>query len=174
MMLGRTELGRLSRFFKLRFAILSLALLGAVGIWLVLADCRDGSAVTARAHAPAQGSGADARGANDRLTAEAITAEQPTPLDKLRISSQTWRRGGLGSNALITFTIRNNNDYAVKDIEIACAFARGDGSHLTDRTRLLPGTIDMRSRKIFAHLHVGFVNINANRAKCAVVSASRA
>ena len=32
----------------------------------------------------------------------------------------------------MTFTLRNGNDYAVKDIEIACAFARRDGSHLTE------------------------------------------
>jgi hypothetical protein len=37
------------------------------------------------------------------------------PVDGLKISSQSWRRGGPGSKALITFTLRNNNDYAVKD-----------------------------------------------------------
>ena len=95
------------------------------------------------------------------------------PVNGLKISSQSWRRGGLGSKALVTFTLRNNNGYAVKDVEIACAFARKDGSHLTDRTRLVPGTVEMKSRKTFARLHVGFVNINANKAKCALVAANR-
>ena len=108
-----------------------------------------------------------------RYTAEAITPEQPAPVDGLKISSQSWRRGGLGSNALVTFTLRNNNDYAVKDVEIACAFARKDGSHLTDRSRVIPGTVRMKSRKTFARLHVGFVNVNANKAKCALVAANR-
>jgi type IV pilus biogenesis protein CpaD/CtpE len=103
---------------------------------------------------------------------EAITPEEPAPVDGLRISSQSWRRGGLGSKALITFTLRNGNEYAVKDIEIACAFARRDGSHLTDRTRMIHDTVNMKSRKTFARLHVGFVNINANKAKCALVAAS--
>ena len=102
----------------------------------------------------------------------AAPAEAP-PVDGLKISSQSWRRGGLGSNALVTFTLRNNNDYAVKDVEIACAFARRDGSHLTDRTRVVPGTVQMKSRKTFARLHVGFVNVNANKAKCALVAANR-
>jgi hypothetical protein len=95
------------------------------------------------------------------------------PVNGLKISSQSWRRGGLGSKALVTFTLRNNNGFAVKDVEIACAFARKDGSHLTDRTRLVPGTVEMKSRKTFARLHVGFVNINANKAKCALVAANR-
>lgn len=102
----------------------------------------------------------------------AAPAEAP-PVNGLKISSQSWRRGGLGSNALVTFTLRNNNDYAVKDVEIACAFARRDGSHLTDRTRVVPGTVQMKSRKTFARLHVGFVNVNANKAKCALVAANR-
>jgi len=99
---------------------------------------------------------------------------EDAPVNGLKISSQSWRRGGLGSLAIITFTLRNDNDYAVKDIEIACAFSRGDGSHLTDRKRVLPDTVDMKSRKTFAGLHIGFVNIYANKAKCAPVAASRA
>ena len=98
---------------------------------------------------------------------------EASPLDGLKISSQHWRRGGLGSKALVTFTLRNNNDYAVKDIEIACAFNRRDGSHLTDRTRLIADTVNMKSRRTFARMHVGYININASQAKCSLVAANR-
>src|ERR1700761_6089352 len=91
----------------------------------------------------------------------------------LSISSQRWRRGGLGSNALVSFTLRNGNDYAVKDIEISCAFSRRDGSHLTDRTRVVHDVVKTRGRKSIAQWHIGFVNVNADRAKCMPVSASR-
>jgi hypothetical protein len=103
---------------------------------------------------------------------ETVTAERP-PLDGLKIASQSWRRGGLGSKALVTLTLRNANDYPVKDIEIACAFARRDGSHLTDRKRVISDTINQKSRKTYAAMLVGFVNINANKAKCSLVTASR-
>jgi hypothetical protein len=106
------------------------------------------------------------------VTGEAIVPEEATPIDRLKISSQSWRRGGLGSKALITFTLRNSNDYAVKDIEIACAFSRRDGSHLTDRSRMIHDIVNMKSRKTFAGIHVGFVNINASKARCALVAAS--
>ena len=106
--------------------------------------------------------------------AEAITPVETAPVDGLKISSQSWRRGGLGSKALVTFTLRNGNDYPVKDIELACSFARRDGSHLTDRKRMIHDTVNMRSRKTFARLHVGFVNINADQAKCSLVAASHA
>jgi hypothetical protein len=107
--------------------------------------------------------------------ADAVTPEemgpQPAPVDGLKISSQFWRRGGLGSNAQVTFTLRNSNDYPVRDIEIFCAFTRRDGSHLTDRKRLIRDTVDMKSRKTFARMHIGFVNINADKAKCSLVTA---
>jgi hypothetical protein len=110
----------------------------------------------------------------DPLTSEAIVPAQPAPVDRLTISSQSWRRGGLGSNALVTLTLRNENGYAVKNVELACAFLRPDGSHLTDRSRVIPDVINMKSRKTFVRLHVGFVNVNAARAKCSPVSASHA
>jgi hypothetical protein len=104
---------------------------------------------------------------------EANTPVETPPVGGLKISSQSWRRGGLGSNALVTFTLRNANDYAVRDIEISCAFVRRDGRHLTDRTRTIHDTVNMKSRRTFARMHVGFVNINADKAKCSLVTASR-
>jgi hypothetical protein len=103
-----------------------------------------------------------------------MAAQTPAELDHLRISSQTWRRGGLGSRALITFTLRNDNDYAVKDVEILCSFTRRDGSHLTDRRRVLPETVNMKSRKTFARVPIGFVNVNASQANCSLAAARRA
>ena len=105
------------------------------------------------------------------LTSEATGPQQSASVDGLNISSQSWRRGGLGSIALVTLTLRNDNDYAVKDIEISCAFNRSDGGHLTDRTRLIHETVNMKSRKTFARLHVGFVNVNATIVQCSVVAA---
>ena len=89
------------------------------------------------------------------------------------MTSQSWRRGGLGSKALVTFTLSNANEFAVKDIEIACSFARRDGSHVTDRRRVIADTVNMRSRKRYAGMLIGFVNVNANKARCSVVTASR-
>jgi hypothetical protein len=107
----------------------------------------------------------------DPAISEAIVPEQPSPVDRMKIASQSWRRGGLGSNALVTMTLRNDNSYAVKNVDISCAFLRPDGSHLTDRSRVITDVINMKSRKTFARLHVGFVNVNAAKAKCSLVAA---
>jgi hypothetical protein len=100
-------------------------------------------------------------------------APVPAPVDGLKISSQSWRRGGLGSKALITFTLRNDNDYAVGDIGLLCSFSRRDGSPVTERRQTIRDTVQMKSRKTFARVHVGFVNVTAEQAKCSLLTASR-
>jgi hypothetical protein len=130
------------------------------------------AAVPEPAPSPAAGSAQDVA-LPPPAPVETTAPVETAAVDGLRISSQSWRRGGLGSKALVTFTLRNGNDYAVKDIGISCAFTRRDGSHLTDRRRMIHETVNTRSRKTFARMHVGFVNVNADRAKCSVVTASR-
>lgn len=148
------------------------AIIVGCGVWMLLPLSRGNSTepvkpelATAETVPSGVAAPTPAAEAQARATAE---------LDRLRISSQTWRRGGLGSKALVTFTLRNDNDYAVKDVEIICAFARRDGSHLTDRSRVLADTVGMKSRRTFARIPVGFVNVNADQAKCSLVAARRA
>jgi hypothetical protein len=108
------------------------------------------------------------------VVAAAAPAAQPLLVTGMKIASQSWRRGGLGSNALFNFTLRNTNDYAVGDIQVACIFTRRDGSSLTERKRVIPdAVVNTKSRKTFARVHIGFVNVNADKAKCALVAASR-
>ena len=166
---------------QLRTAVgwLPIAVIVAAAAWLLLSHVLEPAAGPTRL-AAAQAKpgvvsstvGLAKEASFDPLTSEAIVPGQPAPVDRLTISSQSWRRGGLGSNALVTLTLRNENGYAVKDVELACAFSRPDGSHLTDRSRVIPDVINMKSRKTFVRLHVGFVNVNAAKAKCSPVSAN--
>lgn len=148
------------------------AIIVGCGIWMLLPVSRGNSAEPVRSDVAA----VETAPSRDAVAVSpASEAQIPTmaELGRIRISSQTWRRGGLGSKALVTLTLRNDNDYAVKDVEIVCAFARRDGSHLTDRTRVLADPVSMKSRKTFARIRVGFVNVNADQAKCSLVAARR-
>ena len=140
---------------------------------LTAAAAPEPAAAVATAPTPTASTPDDASLYPDTAPLQAAAPQETVVTDGLSISSQHWRRGGLGSNALVTFTLRNSNDFAVKDIEISCAFSRRDGSHLTDRTRVIHDTVKMKGRKSFARMHVGFVNVNADRAKCTPVSATR-
>ncbi len=175
----RIELDRLTDIKHVRPGLIGSAiLLAGLGVWLWSgypgnpAKSEPVRLVTATAEPVSPATPVTAR-EESSFSDPAITPDEPVPVDGLKISSQSWRRGGLGSNAQVTFTLRNGNDYAVRDIEISCAFTRRDGSHLTDRTRMIPDIVNMKSRRTFARMHVGYVNINASRAKCALVAASR-
>jgi hypothetical protein len=166
--------------------VLPAIAIAGCAIWLMLPQASDAeghSTATSPevARVTQDTSGQDISGNGDSTGVHATLSGAPpetvapvlSPLDGLKIISQSWRRGGLGSKALVTFTLRNANDYAVRDIEIACTFVRRDGSHLTDRRRIIPDTVNMKSRKRYAGMLVGFINVNANKAKCSVVTASR-
>jgi hypothetical protein len=177
-----------------RFSLLlPIILIFAAAIWLVLpafdTDTADGDPAPVVTPAAVQSSSTPADANTGIQPNPPASAPPPAPTASLepqpaasleappaaglKISAQSWRRAGLGSNAQVTFTLRNDNAYAVNHVDIACAFARRDGSHLTDRTRTLPVTIDPKARKRFARLHVGFVNIYAERISCTVVAANR-
>ncbi|AMA58741.1 hypothetical protein [Bradyrhizobium sp. CCGE-LA001] len=152
--------------------LLAVIILGC-GVWMLLPLSKSNSAEPGKPELAVETAPSD-----DPAAAVSQASEAQTPamaeLGRLRISSQTWRRGGLGSKALVTFTLRNDNDYAVKDVEIVCAFTRRDGSHLTDRSRVLADPVSMKSRKTYAQIPIGFVNVNADQAKCSLVAARRA
>ena len=170
------RLARAMTIASVSFARGLLWLLAAVivgcGIWMLLPLAKGNSAEPVRSEVAAVET---APSGDAAAVSPASEAQSPTTaeLGRIRISSQTWRRGGLGSKALVTLTLRNDNDYAVKDVEIVCAFARRDGSHLTDRSRVLADPVSMKSRKTFARVSVGFVNVNADQAKCSLVTARR-
>lgn len=175
------RLARIITIASVSFGRSLLWLLAAIivgcGAWMLLPLSKGNSAEPAKAELAAVEAAplADAAAAVSPVSEAQAAAKSPAEaeLGRLRISSQTWRRGGLGSKALVTFTLRNDNDYAVKDVEIVCAFARRDGSHLTNRNRVLAEPVGMRSRKTFARIPVGFVNVNADQAKCSLVAARR-
>ncbi|TYO67831.1 hypothetical protein FXV83_03425 [Bradyrhizobium hipponense] len=144
------------------------------GVWMLLPLSKGNSARGEPIYAELPSVEEAAASAKPAAELPPSTTQAAAELDRLRISSQTWRRGGLGSKALVTFTLRNDNDYAIRDVEIVCAFTRRDGSRLTERTRVLADIVSMKSRKTFAHVPVGFVNVNADQAKCSLVTARRA
>jgi hypothetical protein len=171
------------RLFNNRLLWLAVVLLVAAGAWKIFSGHAAGRAegqtvgasfaTTASLHPSPLSDTDPALSAPQFDAAPAAASEQASPLNGLKISSQSWRRGGLGSKALVTFTVRNDNDYAVGDIGLLCSFTRADGSPVTERRQTIHDAVKMKSRKTFARLHVGFINVNASRAKCTLLSASR-
>jgi hypothetical protein len=162
--------------------ILPVLAIVAIGAWMVVSRTPDDNANSAPVAKVNFATSAPIQPSRLSEPNPALDASQFNPgaapaevasVEGLKISSQSWRRGGLGSKALVTFTLRNDNDYAVGDIGIVCSFSRKDGSPVTERRQTIRDTVKMKSRKTFARVHVGFINITANQAKCSLLSANR-
>jgi hypothetical protein len=110
----------------------------------------------------------------DAQPAKLTTSPEKVDLDRVSLSRQSFRRGGMGSRALMTFTVRNANAYDIKDLELLCAFKSRDGRYTTERRKLVAETVAMKSRKAFPMTLVGHVNVRASKAKCSLLTASRA
>jgi hypothetical protein len=175
-MAGTTTMA--ARHLRVAFVAGPAILIAGLAAWLLFfaldkSDAQTSSGQTALA-TPSVDAEAPATpqppGAADQPAAAPQAAE---PLGHLRILRQSFRRGGLGSRALMTFTLRNDNDYAIKDPEILCSFRSRDGRYSTERRRTINDIVDAKSRKAFPQTLVGFVNIKASLAKCSLVTASR-
>lgn len=111
---------------------------------------------------------------SETKSTQAVETPEAVDLGRVRLSRQSFRRGGMGSRALMTFTIRNANAYDIKDVELLCAFRSRDGRYTTERRKRVTETVAMKSRKAFPMTLVGHVNVRAERAKCSLLTASRA
>lgn len=155
--------------YRMAIVALPIVLMIAFVAWLFYATLDESDAQTTLQTAVAA--------VPDDSQPEAAPGTQPNtaePLGHLRILRQSFARGGLGSKALVTFTLRNDNDFAVKDPEIQCSFRSRDGRYTTERRRTISDIVNMKSRKTYPYVLVGFVNIKASIAKCSVLAASRA
>jgi len=108
--------------------LLPVIVVAGLSAWTLRAPPSADSQSARVAQEPASANASSAAVGTDQPEPPEIPPAQVAPIGAssaagLWISSQTWRRGGLGSNALVTLTLRNENDYAVKDVEIACAFS---------------------------------------------------
>jgi hypothetical protein len=164
------------KYFRTALVVFPMILVGGLAAWFLFFPLRASEAQTsgetALAVTPDNSSAqpAAAPAVQQQGTVAPAAAE---PLGHLRISRQSFRRGGLGSKALVKFTLRNDNDYAIKDPEILCSFRSKDGHYSTERRRTVNDTVNAKSRKAFPPTLIGFVNIKASKAKCTLLTASR-
>ena len=95
------------------------------------------------------------------------------PSTRMSMPNMTWSTGGFGSIGIVTVTIDNANDFAVKDIGIECRFSGKSGTLLTTATHRIYDTIQAKSKRTFKEVNVGFINSQSARGGCNVETARR-
>jgi hypothetical protein len=140
--------------------IAALVILGA----LFAALGRGGPGEGARTPAVASGPAADAAKAPAPPPAHARVALAPVK----------WQRGGFGAVAVATFTVRNENPFPVKDIELVCEFWARSGTRVGRQRVMLYERLPPGGARTVRDMTVGFIDQQAHTGDCWVVGVSRA
>jgi hypothetical protein len=90
---------------------------------------------------------AEAEAARKRELAE--WEERQPPDRRMSLSGQSRSKGGFDSVGLMSFTVKNDNPYPVKDFVVSCSFHGNSGTHLGDREHKVYETVKAKSSRAF-------------------------
>jgi hypothetical protein len=101
------------------------------------------------------------------VSAEAIdpktVAMQATSIAKFR-----WYKEDISSIMMATFTIKNDGNTPVKDIEIKCVHSAPSGTVIDSNTRTIYQVIPPHKARTFRDFNMGFINSQASSSNCGI------
>lgn len=95
------------------------------------------------------------------------------PATKMSVKNFSWKVSGFGAVGVITVTVGNDNDFAIKDPTLTCSFYAPSGTQLSKIETTIFETIKPRSVRTFKDHNVGFIHSQSQRAGCQVGTARR-
>jgi hypothetical protein len=66
-----------------------------------------------------------------------------------------WRKGGFETVMIATFTIKNDNDFAIKDMYVGCVLSARSGTTLGAASTTIYDTVPAHSRRTFREINLG-------------------
>ncbi len=96
---------------------------------------------------------------------------EETALSQIKLD-YSWRKGGFDSVMEANFTITNNSQYNVKDVEITCNHFAKSGTKIDSNTRTIYDIVNAHSSKKFPNFNMGFIHSQASSSACSIVSLS--
>lgn len=97
---------------------------------------------------------------------------QQSALAKLKLDF-TWKLGGFDNVILATFTVKNGNDFDVKDIQIRCEAFGKSGTKIDRNTRTIFDVVKAKKTKQLPEANLGLVNSQAHQLACEIVGFAR-
>src|ERR1700686_5518354 len=85
----------------------------------------------------------------------ALEAER---LATVTISKADFRKGGFDDMMIMTFTLRNANDFDVKDIEIDCSHSGNSGTVIDSNVRTVYEIVKAKGSKTIRDFNMGFIH----------------
>ncbi len=89
-------------------------------------------------------------------------------LAKLKLEFD-WKLGGFDNVILATFTVKNGNDFAVRDLQIRCEAFGKSGTRIDRNTRTIFDVVKAKGTKRLPEANIGFVNSQADKLSCQII-----
>lgn len=99
---------------------------------------------------------------------------EPSPRSKVSITKFSWSKGGFDTVMEGTFTIRNDNSFAVKDMRMKCDLSAKSGTALDSVEETIYEIVSANSSKTFREVNMGFVRSQTASATCEIKGVERA
>lgn len=99
-------------------------------------------------------------------------ASRAADQDQVKYSIDKWRKPGTNNIGTADITITNGNDFAIKDIKIACHYMAKTGKKIeTEQT--IAVTMKAKTTKTFKKTKFPFIDIAAADGKCELIGVQK-
>jgi hypothetical protein len=88
---------------------------------------------------------------------------------RVTMTNFNWVKGGFDSVMMLDFTIRNDNDYAVKDFTIKCRHSSPSGTEIDQNSRTVYELIPAHGSRSWQRFNMGFIHSQVFQSSCKVV-----
>jgi hypothetical protein len=99
------------------------------------------------------------------------TTERPTLKETVRQKLSldfTWTKVGFDNIMEANFLVKNNSDYAVKDLEITCRHSAASGTEIDSNKRTIYDIVKPHSKRRFPKFNMGFIHSQARSSGFAI------
>jgi hypothetical protein len=83
-----------------------------------------------------------------------------------------WSKGGFDNVMVADFSIKNNSDYSIKDVEITCLSSGGSGTVIDANKKQIFEKIKAKSTKKIKSFNMGFIHNQAASTNCTITDLS--
>jgi hypothetical protein len=108
----------------------------------------------------------------DTSVSQVTGKPEPTPkelaMKNTYIAKWGWYKDDFGDIMMANFTIQDNSDTAIKDIEIRCDHSAPSGTVIDSNTRTIYEIVKAHSKRTFKNFNMGFIHSQAASSSCVI------
>jgi hypothetical protein len=114
------------------------------------------------------GKGSSSSGSSPTPSAPLSPSREDVATQNVELVDFSWKTGGFDNIMMATFVVRNNNDFAVKDITIRCNHSAKSGTEIDSNTKTIYETIAPKKKRTFRDFNMRFIHSQAASSRCQI------